>query len=46
MKINTNAPLDLTNKVIGLEAIRRDGERRILGAAHEWWNLPISVNVA
>ena len=46
MKINTNEALDLTNKTMGSGAISRDGEGRILGAALEWWNLPILVNAA
>ena len=45
MKINTHEALDLTNKTIGLGAISRDEEGRILGAALKWWNLPILVNV-
>ena len=35
MKINRDAILDLTYKTMGLGAIRRDGEKGILGATHE-----------
>ena len=44
VKMNTDTALDLTNNAIGLGAIYRDDEGRVLGAAHEWWNLPILVN--
>ena len=43
-KVNIDVALDLTNKAIGLDDICRNDEGRVLGEAHEWRNMPISVN--